>query len=254
MIVRLLGTGYGECQLKKKNSKEYRGTGGAIIDESILVDAPDDIFEIAEDLGFPDVFKKISDVVITHSHRGHFSPRAVNRLAMKKRVNVFATREVLDMLPENENLQKNEIKPLDKFKIGSIEAIALPTNHQTEIITESCLNFLFIKDKTLFYGLDGGAVNSTAYSILSQISLDAAVLEIALSDAPPSPALMIHNDVEAAARIKAVFDSAGISHEKTRFILTHIPTDKKRELHSELSAEASRRGMTLAYDGYFAKI
>ncbi len=254
MIIRLLGTGYGECQLKKKNSKDYRGRGGVILDENILIDAPDDIFQVAEDLGFSDVFKKISDVIITHSHKGHFSPRAINRLAMKKKINVFATKTVLDMLPENENITKIEIKPLDKFKVSTIDVIALPTNHKTENITEKCLNLLLMKDRTLFYGLDGAFINGTAYNILSQITIDAALIEIALSDKAPSSSLLMHNDITAAARIKAMLDDDGISHEKTRFILTHIPTDKKRDLHEELSQEVSKLGMTLAYDGYYARI
>lgn len=254
MIIRILGTGYGECKLKKKASKEFRGSGGVILDESILIDAPDDIFEVAEELGFPDVFKKITDVVISHSHAGHFSPRAVNRLAMKRKVNVFATREVLDMLAENDNLCKNEIEPLTRFKIGTTDVVALPSNHKTEIPSEKCLNFLFINQKTLFYGLDGGFINASAYSVLSQTALDASILEIALSDDEPTHKILEHNDVTSASRIKSVFEESGISHEKTRFILTHIPTDKKREMHSELSAEVSKLGMTLAYDGYFAKI
>ena len=254
MIVRLLGTGYGECKLKKKMSKEYRGSGGMILDENILVDAPDDIFEVAESLGFPDVFKKITDVIITHSHKGHFSARAVNRLAMKKRVNVYATKAVLDMLPENSNLLKTEIQPLMKFKVCGIDVVALPSNHKTDNITEKCLNYLFLKDKTLFYGLDGGFINNAAYSVLSQTKLDAAIIEIALSDDAPSSALLSHNDISSAEKIKFAFENDGVSHEKTRFILTHIPTDKKRELHSELSDVVSKLGMTLAYDGYFARI
>lgn len=254
MIIRMLGTGYGECKLKKKISKEFRGSGGVIIDESLLIDAPDDIFDIAETLGFPDIFKKITNVIITHSHPGHFSPRAVNRLALKRNISVYATRAVLDMLPENENLKKTEISPLMRFKANDIDIIALPSNHKTDNITEKCLNFILTKDKTVFYGLDGGFINESAFNVLSQIKLDAAILEVALSDDLPSSALLTHNDIEAAARMKAAFDGDGISHEKTRFILTHIPTDKKRDIHSELSETVSRLGMTLAYDGYFARI
>ena len=254
MIIKLLGTGYGECKLKKKNSMDFRGSGGTILDESLLIDAPDDIFEVAEELGISDVFKKVSDVIISHSHKGHFSPRAVNRLALKKKINVYATKEVLRMLPENDNLNKVEIEPLSKFKIGATTVIALPSNHKTEILAEKCLNFLLVNNKTLFYGLDGGFINDTAYSVLRQVSLDAALIEIALYDNAPSSSLLSHNDISCAARMKAALDADGISHERTRFILTHIPTDAKREIHNELSCEAGKLGMTLAYDGFFTRI
>ena len=254
MIIKLLGTGYGECTIKKKNSMDFRGSGGVVLDETILIDAPDDIYEVAEELAISEIFKKITDVVISHSHRGHFSPRAVNRLALKKKINVYASREVLSLLPENENLCKKEIRPLEKFKIGAMTVIPLPSNHKTELIPDKCFNFLCMSNKTLFYGLDGGYINDTAYSILRQVTLDAALLEMALADGAPTSSLLMHNDALAVARIKAAFDGDGISNEKTRFILTHIPTDAKREMHNELSAEAAKLGMSLAYDGYFARI
>ena len=52
MKIRMLGTGYGECKIKKKSVMDYRRSGGVLIDDKILIDAPADIFAVAEDLGF----------------------------------------------------------------------------------------------------------------------------------------------------------------------------------------------------------
>ena len=54
MRIRMLGTGYGECKLKKRTSKEYRGRGGVLIDDTLLIDAPADLLTVADELGISD--------------------------------------------------------------------------------------------------------------------------------------------------------------------------------------------------------
>ena len=73
MKIRFLGTGYGECKIKKKTSKDYRKSGGVIIEDKLLIDIPLNIFEVADELGLTDLLSEITDVVISHSHPGHFS-------------------------------------------------------------------------------------------------------------------------------------------------------------------------------------
>ena len=43
MNIRILGTGYGECKIKNRISKDFRKSGGVIIDDRILIDAPADL-------------------------------------------------------------------------------------------------------------------------------------------------------------------------------------------------------------------
>ena len=106
MKIRMLGTGFGECKVKKKSSKDYRRKGGVLIDEKILIDAPSDIFEVAEDLGFSDLFDKVSDVVISHSHPSHFSAEALLKLAGNGNIRVYATGKVLDLIPDLPSIEK----------------------------------------------------------------------------------------------------------------------------------------------------
>ena len=96
MKIRMLGTGFGECKVKKKSSKDFRRRGGVLIDETILIDVPEDIFDVAEDLGFSDLFDKVSDVIISHSHTSHFSAETLVKLAKNGGVRVYATGKVLD--------------------------------------------------------------------------------------------------------------------------------------------------------------
>ena len=250
----MLGTGYGECKNKKKYSKEYRGRGGVLIDEQLLIDAPSDIFDVASELGFDRMFDTVTAVLISHSHDGHFSAAAIDRLASRKRVRVFASREVLSKLSDNPNIEKYEIGVFTQFSVGSFTVSALPSNHSTDIYSEECFNFLIEGEKNLFYALDGGFINKRAFHILKHVKLDAVILDGSLDLENMGEESLYHNDIQTLIRIKKIFESSQIAGERTRFIVSHVPTDKKREVHTELSPIVAKHGMALAYDGYFLRI
>ena len=250
----MLGTGYGECKIKKKTSKDYRKRGGVLIDEKLLIDAPEDIFEVAEELGFSDLFNKVSDVVISHSHKGHFCRETIERLAQKRSIRVFASRTVLSQLVDVENVELIEISLFTQFSTGKYTVAVVPTNHFTDNPDEDVFNFLVLGEKNLFYALDGGWIHIKAWMALKQVQLDAVIMDTALEVAMPSEKNLYHNDIHTVAKIKAIMDNAKITGEKTRFILSHIPSSRKRQIHDELSPIAAEYGISLAYDGYFATI
>lgn len=251
MKIRILGTGYGECKIKKKNTKDFRRRGGVIIDGKILIDAPHDIFDVADELGFADMFDSITDVVISHSHQGHFSRDALERLAKNKKITLYASPRVLEAAPDSENIEKVELTPLLPIDIGEHRLIPTAANHETSIDGEICLNFIVAKDKTLFYALDSGFINYGAWQLLKKIKLDAVIMDCALELSPTTEASMHHNNLSALKTVREIFTGSKILSPQGRFILSHIPTDKKRSIHDELSEAAREGGMTVAYDGYF---
>ena len=254
MNIRILGTGYGECKIKNKVSKDFRKSGGVIVDDKILIDAPHDVIDAADELGFSNIFKSISVILISHSHPGHFSGEVIEKLAKRRRIRVLASREVLSKLTPSENLELIPISSYMQFTVGEYNVAILPANHRTDDYSEECFNFLFTGSKNFFYALDGGFINERAFRILKHITLDAIITDTALDSAAPSEQNLYHNDIHTLARMKAIFESAGTVNEKTKFILSHLPSDKKRQVHEELSPIADEYGMILAYDGYFTRI
>jgi len=250
----MLGTGYGECKLKSMATKDYRGRGGVLIDGFLLVDAPKDIHETAKWLGYDSMFEGVTDILISHSHPGHFSAEAISKIAKKRRVRLFASREVLRLVEENPNIEKYEICSFVQFALGKYKVLPLPSNHKTNILTEECFNFLIYSDKSLLYALDGGWINQRAFNLLDNVELDAIICDAALESLPPSEKNLYHNDVHTLGRIKEIFTGRGIVNDRTKIILSHIPTDKKRQIHDELTAIAKEYGMVVAYDGYFFAI
>ena len=254
MNIRILGTGYGECKIKNKISKDFRKRGGVIIDDRILIDAPEDVIEAADELGFSDIFKSVSVVLISHSHKGHFSPEVIAKLSKKRKLRVLASRSVLLKIPTSENIELIEIAPYMQFTIGDYNVAVLPSNHKTDDYKEECFNFLFTGARNFFYALDGGWINERAWRILKHISLDAIITDAALETAEPSEENLYHNDIDTLKRIKSLFSAHGVVTEKTKFILSHLPSDKRRAVHDELTPIAEECGMILAYDGYFTRI
>ncbi len=251
MKIRMLGTGYGEQKIKKKSLRDYRHMGGVIIDERLMLDAPEDIFEVADELGFMDMFDHVSNIFISHSHKGHFSADAVLKLGKTKKRRVFGTGNVLSLIPDSNDIEKVEIFPYINIEIGNYKILPLPANHETEISDEIALNFLITADKTLFYALDGGFINIGAEKFLRNVKIDAAILDCALELKDSSSASLQHNNLEVAAIIRKILSN---KEGCPRIILSHIPSDKKRSVHEELSAAAAELEMTVAYDGYYWSI
>jgi len=254
MKIRILGSGYGECKIKRFASKDFRHKGGVLIDSELLLDAPADIFEAADELGLSDLFESVTAVFISHSHKGHFDADAILKLARGKTLSVYADKEVLSLIPDAEEIIKCEAVPFREIDRGEYKILPLPSNHRTENKRERALNFIISRDKNLLYLLDGAFLNTDAYRLISELKLDAVILDTALEILPPSCELMRHGSYETAKLVRGILLSAGAAGERTRFILSHIPSPRKRSVHEELSALAASDGFTVAYDGYFTNI
>ncbi len=254
MKIRILGTGYGECKIKKFVSKDYRRKGGMIVDGKLLFDAPGDIFDTADELGFSDMFDSLAAVFISHSHPGHFSPEALIKLARRRILPVLADKEVLSLIPDCENIKKIAIAPYMPIDLGAYHVIPLPAAHKTANIKERCLNFLIVSDKKLLYLLDGSLINSDYFWLLRLLKPDCYILDCAKELMPPDESFLYHGGYESLSMTKKMLIGAKAADEKTRFVLSHIPTSKKRSIHEELSALAKEDGFITAYDGYFLNI
>lgn len=254
MRIRMLGTGHGECKVRKKAVKDYRRRGGVLIDDKILIDAPADIFDVAEELGFSDMFSCVEYVIISHSHPAHFSAEAIVRLAKGKSVSVFATGKVLELIPDIPNITKIKLTTTAPAEFSGYTLYSLAANHASDIRGEMCLNFLLSRDKALLYALDGGGLSFSAWKTLSGLHIDAVITECALENSPSCFASIYHNNVSAVKTMRDILVNSGISGAGVKFVLTHIPSDRKRSVHDELSSAVSGLGMSVAYDGYFFSV
>ena len=254
MKIRMLGTGFGECKVRKKSLKDFRRSGGVLVDEKILIDAPSDIFEVAEELGFSDMFDKVKYVIISHSHSAHFSVDALLKLAQNGSIRVYATGKVLDLIPDTPAIEKMKLSTSSPTEIDDYTLYSVQSNHSTDIKGEMCLNFVLSRDKTLLYAVDGGGISFSAWKTLSGLKIDASIFECALENSAATYALTYHNNASAIITLRDILISGGICEPTAKFVLTHIPSDRKRSVHDELASAVRPYGMSVAYDGYFFSV
>ncbi len=253
--LRFLGTGGLGIRPRNKFSRDYRRFSTLLVDEHIIIDPSEDIFEFEESFMLSGMLREVKEAFITHSHLDHFSVSAIEKLAKSGNLRVYATEALKEELSSVRGIELVLLIPFSLVRIGKYSILPLPANHKTDIKTETALNFLIeCEGKTVFYGIDGSFINPEAWHILKEIKLDAVILDCALANDGYSQASVNHNNLAAAIAVKDVFLSANVAGENTKFILSHIPTSKKHSIHDELSEAVADMPFKIAYDGYFIGI
>lgn len=255
--LRFIGTGgIGGVRIKNKLSKEYRRFSTFLIDERIIIDPSEDVFEFEESFMLSGFTKSAKDVFITNSSLDHLSITAIEKLgAVCGGIRVYGSAAIGRELGEIPNVEFIEISPLYLVKVDKYAILPLPANHKTDTEGEIALNYLIECDgKTIFYGLDGAMIAPGAWQILKECKLDVCVLECALANDGYSGECFNHNNLEMALKIHEIMLAAGVATEQTKFILSHLPTSKKRTIHEEMCEAVENTPFKVAYDGYFLGI
>ena len=253
MKFRFLGTGDGKCKVKRQSSKDFRRRPALLIDERLLIDPTSDIFDFAEFFSYDDLYDAVDSVLITHSHPSHLDPATLRALAEGKTLHVYATEAVLKKISDIPEIVGHALKPMVMYDVADYRIIALPAPHEADE-DEVALQFVICRDKTLLYALDGGGIHYDAWWLLKRLHIDVAVLDCALGIAEPSANILEHGSLASATVCREILASAGVLGDQSRVILSHLPSDKTRSIHDELSAEASALGMSVAYDGFFLTV
>ncbi len=254
--LRFFGTGgLGAARIRNKLSKDYRRFSTLLIDEKIIIDPSEDIFEFVESFMLSGILDEVNDVFITHSHLDSFSVCAIEGLARYRTIRVYASETLKDEISGVKNVEFIEISPFSLNKVGDFSVLALPANHATDDPHEVPLNFLIeSQGKAFFYGIDGAFLDAGAFRVLREIKLDAVILDFALGLSDYSAESASHNNLKSAITVRDILIASGIATEGTKFILSHIPSGKKNPTHDEICEALADLPFTLAYDGYFLGI
>lgn len=254
--LRFFGTGgLGAVRVKNKLSKDYRRFSTLLVDEKIIIDPSEDIFEFVESFMLSGILSDVLDVFITHSHLDHFSISAIEKLASKKTVRVYASPSLQSELADVKRVEFIALSPFMLVRVGKYAILPLPANHRTDNSGEIPFNFLIECDgKTFFYALDGAFINADAWHILKEVKLEAVILDFALGISDYGIGSADHNNLKMVSVIRDIMMTAGVASESTKFILSHIPSGRKSPTHDEVCEHLADTPFKLAYDGYFLGI
>ena len=254
--IRFLGTGgLGGARSRKRLSKDYRRFPTLLVNERYMIDPSEDIFEFEESFMLEGLTRNARDVFITSTALDHLSVSTIERLAAKGRLRVFGSHSVCRELSAIGNVETVELIPFGLIRLGELSVLPLPAILKTENRGECALNFLIeCEGKTFFYGLDGAWVHPEALPFLREAMPDVFILDCAAGNTPYSKECVNHNNFAMIASITELLRAAGAVKEGARFILSHLPADKRAATHDELCEAARELCVRIAYDGYFLGI
>lgn len=233
---------------------ETRGCTSTLFGSSCLVDAGESILQNLKRSHVSP--SRLRDLLITHSHRDHFSPEAIASIAQaaKGNLRIWATKAVLEQLPSTLPAQCMPIRPGDTFSASGCTITVLPSNHATHNLDETTCHFLFVRRGIrLLYALDGGWFNTKEHILLKQ-TLQEKPLTTILWDATCGATIhdvrfSLHNDLKMIQSLRQSMLKDGLISADTVHVFTHIartlwPTSPKAQQRL-----ADRYQGLLAYDG-----
>jgi len=271
MKIKILGTAaaegfpamFCECDTCRKarrlGGRNIRTRSGAVIDEKLLIDFGPDTLHHTIYNGLD--LTKVTDLLITHSHRDHLYPLDFeNRkdgycvMKNKKPLNIYGTvasiNEIKGIYKGNTGVEKelklNVIEPFKTYKIGEYTVIPLKANHSPK--TDPVIYIIQKSGKTFLYSTDTGCYFPETVDFLKNWAgyVDAIAIDCT--------AILLKNwrehhmgldtDIEQIEQLKSV----GIMDENTKVFLHHF-SHNGGAVYDDLVTIAAKYGFFVAYDG-----
>jgi len=252
---------------RERGGKDFRKRSSVIVNDDLLIDMGPDIMSASFLYG-----KSIADIryhLQTHSHSDHFDSQVFTtrspeyRGVNTPRLQVYASTKTLARMAEmvkndgyvnnfleateqaRMNLEVFPVKPFDSFKIGSYDATAFPTDHDTAV--ESLLWAITENDFTLFYGTDTDIIPEETWKGFHEKNLKFNVVVLDHTYGPDADSgghLNANRFVQQIQRMKV----EELLADHARILATHI-SHEGNPPHAELSEYAAKFGYEIAYDG-----
>ncbi len=258
MKILFLGTGAADTKIENYKKGEYfRRNSSALIDGRLLIDPGPHIYHYAENEGSADMFDSVKNIIVTHSHRDHFNPETVQRLAKKSKITLWADKVCKKMLEEKfgdeifENVTFNETFIRQSYDIDGYKVTPLRANHYTPQVDETPRVYIIENNgRELFYGTDTSVYPTETWNILRNHKINLMVMELTCGTrAMDDFRFFEHTTLESLEVMLNVFKKYKHFDEDVRYVTTHMAVT----LHpspAEIEAVLNPLGVVPAYDGF----
>ena len=262
--ILFLGTGaadwpYGKYQgdSPKLLSGDFRGYSSILVNGKVMVDCgptvPGALSAFDVDLS------GLSDILITHTHRDHFSLQSLESIAGRSdlpgRLNLWMEEGALTKADPLAGLfTLRRLKPGNPVSVSGCSILPLPANHRVSRSLETPLHFLFSSlDKNFLYALDGAWLSTHAWKAIQNLKLEAVIWDGTIGDSPGDFRIFAHNNIPMIRMMNHTLRENGVYFESTRIILSHLARALHPE-HRELVKNLKKEGMEPAHDGMVVRI
>jgi phosphoribosyl 1,2-cyclic phosphate phosphodiesterase len=218
--------------------------------------------------------ESIKHLFITHHHWDHFRPPHILQFAasLPHQLQVHATHNVIAALKfadtynfdrrtgrflvrdQQTDIGYHKLEPTQTYTIGDTAITPVHANHcidksENMILQDVSLNYVFARNgKTIFYGLDSSYPFPLTVEFLRRFRIDVAVLDATFGRLPIDIIGSGHHNLPMLMETIAEFRAAGIFHDQTRILASHLSL-ALAEPYDDLKDEAAKMGITLAFDG-----
>lgn len=281
MKIKYMGTAAAEaipaifCQCdictkaRKNKGKDIRGRSGVVIDDSLLIDFPPDIY--MHSLNFDIDLSRIKDILITHTHSDHFD---ASELMMRmpecycyindgeQFVNLYGNNKVKDILElfsklefENDKykdfIKYTELKEFETTKISNYNITPLLASHMPN---EKAFIYIIEKDnKSILYAHDTGYFKPETFKFLEQKQIKFDFISFDCTNALKYCDYGGHMGIPNILEVKEKLEVQNNLKSTTKYIISHF-SHNGGSLHNELVKEADKYNFIVAYDGMVVQI
>ena len=242
-----LGTGAADWDINNKTA-EFRRFSSALVDDNLLIDPGPHIFDFASDFKDAYFFDNVTDVIVTHSHRDHFCPETVKKLAEKQKIRLGCDIHVQKILGEINNVECVIFEPYKKTVIGNYEITPMWANHHMDDLSEVAFHYIIkCGEKKVFYGCDGAWFLRPTWHEMKKHRFDVMVLECTVGDSHDWR-IFEHNTIPMLRMIKEEIDVQKLVKEGGKVFASHMARTL-HESHAKTSEILEEIGVIAAYDG-----
>lgn len=195
----------------------------------------------------------VREVIFTHSHRDHFDPHLLVRMAEEHPLTVYASADfagrLAALLPAGS--RAIGLAPGDTVTTpAGYRLTALPANHVVgDHPAEQPLHYIIERDgRRLYWGTDGAWIAPSAwYALLAAGPFDRMVMDGTLGERIGDTRIFTHNDLHMVRGLAAAIRTAGLLKPDGRIYITHLSRDSQYPT-AELDARLAADGIRAAHD------
>ncbi len=262
--IRFLGTGAADwpCEGYPEVAREllsgsFRGYSSILVNGKVLVDCGPTVPAALSVFGSG--LSGLSDILITHTHRDHFSLEALEEIAETRKspekMNLWLEQGAMEKAASLAGMFNIQALVLGKAAgINHCSILSLPANHRVSHSRETPLHFLFSHlGKHFLYALDGSWLSTAAWKAIQNLQLDAIIWDGTIGDLPGDYRMFAHNNIPMIRMMNQTLRENGVYSPSTRIILSHLARNLHPS-HHELQARLADEGMEAAHDGMEVEI
>lgn len=246
-----LGTGAADWSLSDKSNTDYfRRNSAALLNDDMMIDCGAHIFDFAENHRNINLYKKVTDILITHDHNDHLSRDSVLKLAESQKIRIACDGAARKLIGEHPNIEYIRLTPYKRKKVGRYFVTPLLANHDV-IFTKNHRAFHYIiktpEGKEIFYGLDGAWFLRPSWAEMLKHKFDLMIFDCTVGDSDDWR-LFEHNTIPMLRKMISEIQDKNLLQNGGKMIASHMARTLHNS-HEDTSKCLKELNMLAAYDG-----